>query len=352
MHPCIRLYKPTDKDWWDGYVHRHPSSTLYHLAGWEKVIREAYGHKTYYLIALDSDQGFGQINGILPLVHIKSIIFGNALVSMPFLDQGGVLADTDEIAEALLLETMKIAVDLGAKEVELRHLSPQPLPGFAAAQTFSHKVAMRMELPEDADDLMRSFKSKLRSQIRKSIKEGCSACIGRAELLDEFYEVFCANMRDLGSPVHSYEFLKNILAHFPETKLCMVYVQNRPVAGSIMMSFKKTVHNPWASSLRDYSKLSPNMLLYWSMLEYACNHGYRTFDFGRSSPGEGTFKFKEQWGAKPEPLHWQTISLNGKRTEPNPSAKEGFGAAIKLWQQLPVPVTRFIGPMIRKYVSL
>ena len=119
-----------------------------------------------------------------------------------------------------------------------------------------------------------------------------------------------------------------------------------------MVGFRDTLENPWASSLREYSRLSPNMLLYWTMLEYACDKGFKRFDFGRSSPDEGTYKFKKQWGAKPEPLHWHYISLNGKPLQQGTSEKSKFEKAIRLWQKLPVPVTKTLGPMIRKHIGL
>ena len=62
---------------------------------------------------------------------------------------------------------------------------------------------------------------------------------------------------------------------------------------------------PWASSIRDFNPLCPNHLLYWHAMETAVAEGVDVFDFGRSTPGEGTFKFKEQWGAEPVPLHWE-----------------------------------------------
>ena len=95
------------------------------------------------------------------------------------------------------------------------------------------------------------------------------------------------------------------------------------------------------------------MLLYWTMLEYACDNGYKTFDFGRSSPGEGTYKFKQQWGAEPHPLHWYKMFLNGS-TElvAGSTEKDKFSKAIQYWQKLPVPATRLIGPMVRKHIAL
>ena len=147
--------------------------------------------------------------------------------------------------------------------------------------------------------------------------------------------------------------MKNVLEQFPEqAKIVTVYKNTLPVASSLVVGFKDTLENPWASALRQYSRLSPNMLLYWTMLEYACDNGYNCFDFGRSSPDEGTYKFKKQWGGKPNPLHWHYISLNDQPFEEGTSEKSKFDKAIHYWQKLPVLVTQIIGPMIRKQIAL
>jgi len=327
---------------------------------------------------------------------LKHFIFGNTLISVPFFDIGGILANNEETEKALLSEAIKLGQELKADSIELRHIQPltwlgnssqliahsskeepeaapelpirsyqlramswaaeQPLsyqlPPISYA-TRSHKVRMLLALSESSEALMKSFKSKLRSQIKKPIKEGLKAKIGSLELLDDFYKVFSINMRDLGSPLHSRKLIKHVLEEFPEkARIVLVYKGNEPLACSIIVGFNDTLENPWASALRQYSRLTPNMLLYWTMLEYACNNGYKYFDFGRSTPDEGTYRFKEQWGAKPEPLHWHYISLNGQPINEDTSEKSKFDKAIQYWQKLPVPVTKILGPMIRKHISL
>ena len=220
-------------------------------------------------------------------------------------------------------------------------------------QTRSHKVRMLLHLPESSDTLMKSFKAKLRSQIKKPMKDGLTAKVGQSEYLEEFYDIFCVNMRDLGSPVHSIKLIENVLQKFRDrARIFLVHKNGTPLAGSVALGFKDVLQNPWASSLREYQRLNPNMLLYWTMLEYACNHGYSLFDFGRSSPDEGTYKFKKQWGARPETLHWHYLSLNGNVFTEETPEKSRFARAIEYWKKLPVPLTKIIGPMIRKHIGL
>jgi serine/alanine adding enzyme len=393
----VDTIKSTDVSAWDEYVHTHPHSTLYHLSGWENIISKTYGHKTYYLMAKKHNSKLETRNsklkksykpkviGVLPLVHLKHFLFGNSLLSIPFFDLGGILADDEETEKALLSQAIRVGQDLKVKNIELRHLkslswlahSSQltanakkdipmsydlPLPreaqsmfhwGAMSYATKSHKVRMLLDLPESSEILMKLFKAKLRSQIKKPIKEGLESKIGDLELLEDFFKVFAINMRDLGSPVHSKTLMQNVFKEFPDkSKIIMVYKNDQPIACSLVIGFKETLENPWASSLRKYSRLSPNMLLYWTMLEYACDNGYAYFDFGRSSPDEGTYKFKEQWGARPSPLNWHSIYLKGKPENIEESEKSKFSKAIQCWQKLPVPATKILGPMIRKYIGL
>jgi len=395
----VKYLNSNEQDSWNSYVCYFAYSNLYHLSGWQRIVENTYGHKTFYLMAINDNPHLVQRNtkqetihqtsvvgselngnlivGTLPLVHLKHFLFGNSLISMPFFDSGGILADNAESEKALLAAAIKLGQKLRVRHIELRQLKPlswiqemnQKNLSFVGCQSYptrsdnrtslftyetkSHKVRMLLNLPESSDVLMKSFKAKLRSQIKKPLKEGLHPKVGGLELLEDFYKVFSINMRDLGSPVHSKKLMRNVLRKFPEqAKIVMVYRDTQPLASSLIVGFKDTLANPWASALREYSRLSPNMLLYWTMLKYACDNGYRYFDFGRSSPDEGTYKFKKQWGAKPTPLHWYYISLNGRPIDTRASEKSKIVSAIRYWQKLPLPVTKILGPRIRKHISL
>jgi len=373
MNFGVKTFQSTDSSAWDTYVRAHIHANLNHLSGWKNVIEKTYGHKTYYLIARRHNPSnptnpINPISGILPLVHMRHLFFGNGLISIPFFDLGGILADDEETEIALASEAIKLARDLCVKNIELRHTRPlswlsqktmsyQPSAVDCAdpitIATKSHKRRMLIKLPVSSEQLMSDFKSKLRSQIRKPLKEGLWSKIGGLDLLDDFYEVFLVNMRDLGSPVHSKSLMRNVLEEFRESaRIVMVYKGHQPLAGSLIVGFRDTLENPWASFLRKYKRLSPNMLLYWTMLKYACDNNFACFVFGRSSPGDGNYKFKEQWGARAEPLSWHQISLNGQPANNRPLEKSRYRTAINYWQKLPIPITRIIGPMIRKHIAL
>lgn len=341
---------------WDRFVAEHPKAGLYHSRRWGRLIRDAYGHRPYYVVGRSSAT---RLEGILPLVHMKSLVFGNRLVSIPFFDAGGVLARSPRSETALVEAALGLARKFRAARVEIRQSAPlfREPERRDSVETRSHKVRMLLPLPASPDALMAGFKSKLRSQIRKPTKEGFRARVGSMELMDDFYSVFVRNMRDLGSPVHSRGLVEQVVRAFPDrTRIVVVYAScGRPAACGLVIGFRRVMSNPWASALREYSRQSPNMLLYWTMLSHAVEQGCRVFDFGRSTPDEGTYRFKRQWGAEPESLSWYSFHARRKRAAEDPQGgydSGRFDRVIDLWKRMPVAWSRWLGPRIRRQIDL
>jgi FemAB-related protein (PEP-CTERM system-associated) len=327
---------------WDRYVLNHGMASGYQLIGWRRVVQKAFDHRTFYLMACDEH---GEVCGVLPLVLVASRLFGLFLVSMPFVNYGGVLTERFDAQRALLETATSRAVSLGATHIELRHERLLYLDWTSK----QHKVSMRLDLPREPETLWKRFPSKLRSQIRRAMKEQLTVRIEGIELLDDFYRVFARNMRDLGTPVYGRRFFAAILDEFDkDARICAVYLGRQPIAAGFLYGFKHTLEIPWASSDRRHNNLSANMLMYSAALEYACRQGFTTFDFGRSTPGSGTYRFKEQWGARPVPLYWYHWSRHGG---PVPDVSPGnakYALARGLWKKLPLTLTRIIGPAIVK----
>jgi serine/alanine adding enzyme len=346
----IRLFNKNDFDNWNQYVFRHPESTNCHLPNWQAIFESVYRIKSHYIVAEDNKR----IVGILPLFQIKSILFGNQLVSMPYLSCGGILADNDKILEMIISEAEKISEQFKVDRLELRQQNK--VSGNLKFKNKWHenanKVRMILELPPSSDLLFNSFSAKLRSQIRRPQKEDMYFKMGGSELVNDFYEVFSRNMRDLGSPVHKKKLFFHICKEFKKcVKIGVVYSNSKPVASGLIIIFKNRVEIPWASSLRKFNKFSPNMLLYWSFLEYACQNGLQYFDFGRSSPMAGTYKFKAQWGCKDKPLFWYEWSSYNRSH--SIIAESGSGRIFQnIWAHIPVPIANYIGPQIRGYIPL
>jgi serine/alanine adding enzyme len=306
------------------------------------VIERVFGRETLYLLARDAG---GAVRGVLPLVQLKSRLFGNFLVSVPYFNYGGVLADSSGARRALLAAAIGVARERGAGHIELRHRD-EPEVDWPVRED---KVSMLLDLPDTEEALWRSFTSKLRAQIRRPEKEGAVTRQGGAELVGDFYAVFARNMRDLGTPVYPKGFFETIVSTFPgEAKLFVVDLEGKPVAAGLTLAHGSTLEIPWASSLREANPFGVNMLLYWSVLRDATRRGFGRFDFGRCSEGSGTHKFKRQWGAAEAPLSWHYWLPAGEAIPRLTPRNPKYRAAIALWRKLPVPVANVLGPRIVK----
>ena len=339
---ALRVVTCDDASAWDAYVAGQPDSTMCHQAGWREVMDSVLGHETSLLVAID-DRGVW--HGTLPLVRVRSVL-GHYLVSIPFMNDGGPLG-ADDAKRALVEHAVDDARRTHAKLLELRSRDPVPGP----VTSSERKVAVHLELPQTVDALWaQTFKAKLRSQIRRPTKEGMTARSGAGEL-DAFYRVFARNMRDLGTPVLPRAFFTKLQTVFGDAvSFTAVYTaQGRPAAAACCLTWKAEVEVTWASSLRELNHLSPNMLLYANLMEQAIGRGSRVFNFGRSTPGSATHRFKLQWGGHDRSLAWPSWSPGGVASTPSPD-RPAFRVATAVWRRLPMPVANRIGPILSRHL--
>lgn len=341
---------------WDDYVSSSCGCTPFHLYGWRIIIEKIYRHPTCFLSAHAEYRGEKRIVGVLPLVHFLCPKGESRLVSLPFLDFAGILADNPSIEHFLFNEALALAQRIGAVHLELRQDHASSFlheKGFELPQQYSHqahtfKVGLRRSLPGSNEELWQSLGSKVRNQVRKARHCSCGSRVGGLELLTPFYSVFSQNMRDLGSPVHARSFFEEIFKEFGEqTVIILIEREEEPLAGAIAIRMHETLYNPWSSSLRAFRPLCPNMLLYWQMLVHACEKGLRFFDFGRSSPGAPTYLFKKQWGAESRPLFWHIFSK-----KPNTWTPDRESLVLEPWKHLDLDLSRRMGPELRRWISL
>jgi FemAB-related protein (PEP-CTERM system-associated) len=335
-------FQPGEDRAWDAYVTQCPDAGIYQRCGWARVIERTYGHTPIYLWAREG----ARVHGVLPLVLFRGLRGGRSLVSLPFLDEGGLCADNAEARAALWQAAQDVAKEKGARAIELRQGYPSGLP----LAPLGSKVSVMLELASDPGTMWKRLDAKVRNQVRKASTSGlASAWCGR-EGLDDFYAVFAQNMRDLGSPVHAKRFFATILEEFGgDARLLLIRHGAQVVAGGVCMVFRDTVLVPWASSLRQWRSRNPSNLLYWEVIRSACEKGLRWLDFGRSSPGGGTYRFKMQWGGRERALPWQVDPSQSASLVDSDDPR--YRWMIQAWQRLPVPVTRVIGPVIRKRLS-
>ena len=347
----IRTAEHKDQAKWDEYVLSHPGATPYHLWAWKQSVEQAYGHSACYFLA-ETD---GRIAGVFPLFNLRLPFLLNELAALPFCDVGNCLADSAQIQDQLILRVKEFAEKTQCRQSNLRgKLIDSPAVKTNLHAKTTGKVRMLFPLPNSSEELLASFKSKLRSQIRKAEKNGVQFRWTGAEGVADFYQVYSRNMRDLGSPPHSKAWFRSIMATYGnKARIGLTEYEGKCIGAGLILSARQLTVIPWASTLREYNRLSPNMLLYWNFLQYSADNGFTTFDFGRSTEGEGTFRFKKQWGAQPEPLPWYTLQKPAQQTEGSAQTESASRrTAASILANLPLSVSNFIGPRLRKYISL
>ncbi len=343
----IRIAGEEDRRQWDSYIQAHQDSSVYHLWAWKRTVEATYGHKTHYLLAENSDG----ICGVFPLIRICFPLFINSIFALPFCDVGNCLADSVQIQENLLTKGVAFASKQKCTKIQLRGPLLEVARSYELIVEKTGKVQMSLSLPKSSDVLLKGFKSKLRSQIRKAEKNSVQFEWAAIEGVESFYDVYSTNMRDLGSPPHSQKWFRNIMQYYGEkSKIGLTRYKGKIIGAGLILSTDNQTSIPWASTLREYNYLSPNMLLYWNLLKFSADNDITSFDFGRSTKGEGTYRFKKQWGAVARELVWYSHLFGG---ECRYKEKKCYRSkVVSMWSKLPLSVSNVAGSYLRRYISL
>ncbi len=328
---------------WDAFVASRPDASGYHQWCWRRVIEKGLGHRCRYIGAREN----GRLVGVLPMAEIWRPLIGSALSSLPYVNYGGVLAASAAAADALIDHAESVVAREGLSFLLLRHRRRQ----FSDLPVRSHKQTMLLTLGESTEGMWTALDRKVRNQIRKAEKSGLTVVSGGEELLDDFYSVFARNMRDLGTPVYGRALFAEMLLACPgAVRIHAVRLKDTTIAAAVSYRYREVVEVPSASSLREHRGLCPNHLMYWHIIQSSIADGVRTLDFGRSTAGDGTYQFKEQWGAVPEPLEWEYVLGRGQHLPTADRHDSKFNMAIEAWKRLPLGVATMLGPRLVRIV--
>jgi FemAB-related protein (PEP-CTERM system-associated) len=329
------------QDRWDQFVETCEEATFFHRAGWKSVIESTTGHTPYYIYA-EQD---GQICGILPLVEVKSLLFGHSLVSTPFCVYGGVASNSDAATAKLLDHAKTLAETLGVDYLELRHRQAKT-PDWLA----KHKHAtFRLPLTNDEGNLQ-AMKRKQRAVIRQAISNEHTATIDTG--LDPFFHIYSTSVRNLGTPVFSRRFFQALQAVFKhDCEILTIHHQGRPVSSLMSFYFRDEVLPYYGGGLPDSRNLKSMDFMYWNLMQRTTARGLATFDFGRSKIDSGPYHYKRHWGFKPEPLCYEYHLVKATRLPDNSPNNPKYRYFIKLWQHLPLGLSQQLGPYLSKNLA-
>jgi FemAB-related protein (PEP-CTERM system-associated) len=336
---AIKRYARDDADRWDAFVGAADGATFFHRAAWRDIIEHELGHRAHYLYA----ERDGSISGILPLVEIRSRLFGHALISTPFCVYGGVVA-TDADSEASLTKSAaELADKLRVDYLELRNREPGST-GWPVKDLY---VGFRKPISGDHDANLKAIPRKQRAMVRKGIAAGLEARCGND--IDAFYRVYAESVRNLGTPVLPRRWYARLQQTFgKDCEVTVVTHNGKPMAAVMSFYFRDEVHPYYGGSVRQGRDVAANDFMYWSVMQRAADRGARLFDFGRSKQDTGSYHFKKHWGFEPEPLPY-AYHLARAKDIPNVSpTNRKYSLFIKGWQRLPLPIANALGPWLAR----
>jgi len=335
----IKRLDNASKDKWDLYVDSQPDATFFHKAGWRDVIEKAFDHNAYFLYAEED----GQIVGVLPLGHVNSFLFGNALVSTPFCVYGGIVSDSEQARTELNACACQLARELAVDHLELRNIRKNDL-GRPVKELY---VTFRKSIDSDSDKNLLAIPRKQRAMVRKGIAAGLSSIIDPD--MDRFYNIYAESVRNLGTPVFSKKLFCVLREVFGEAcEVISVEHKGRVVSSVMNFYFRDEVLPYYGGGIAEARDLYANDFMYWEVMRRAAIRGIQTFDFGRSKVGTGSYRFKIHWGFEPQPLYYEYDLVRSDYIPDINPLNPKFQIFIAAWKRLPLPVSKLIGPMLAR----
>ncbi|MDE2399173.1 MAG: FemAB family PEP-CTERM system-associated protein [Burkholderiales bacterium] len=341
--PQLKILNPDDaaaNAAWDAYVLAHPRATFFHRAGWQRVLRRAFRHPGHYLYVEDG----GRITGVLPLAHVKSLLFGNALASLPFAVYGGVVADDEAVASRLRAEAQRLAKSLGVDHLELRNLE-RTQPDWPEQDLY---VTFRKAILPDEEANMLAIPRKQRAMVRKGIKNGLSATVDPG--VERFFAVYADNVHRHGTPAMPRRYFQALRDEFGDDceVLTVCDAQGRVISSVLSFYFRDEVLPYYAGDAEAARELAGNDFKYWELMRRACARGLKVFDYGRSKQGTGSYAFKKNWGFEPQPLHYEYCLYKHDQVPQNNPNNAKYKLLIEAWRRMPIGLANWLGPFIVK----
>lgn len=335
----VSLLDPAQYSAWDDFVEHCSQATFFHRAGWQQIMEQAFGHKTWFLYIEENKQ----IKGVLPLVEIKSLLFGHSLSALPFCVYGGIASASDSAYRKLDETAQSLASHLNVDYLEYRLREPQH-PHWPTKDLY---VTFRKTIDPDVERNLLEIPRKQRAMVRKGIKHGLQASTD--ETTERFFKAYAFSLHRLGTPVFSRKYFQLLKQTFGDDCEVLVITHDDKVVSAVMSFYFRDEVLPYYGGGTDAARdLAANDFMYWELMRRACERDYRIFDFGRSKQGTGSYSFKKNWGFEPQPLYYE-YQLHRKKTIPeiNPLNPK-YRFFIKAWQKMPLVLANLIGPYINK----
>lgn len=323
---------------WNEFVFACPEATFFHRAEWQKIIGEVFRHPTFFLYA----EKASQIVGVLPLAHVNSRLFGNALVSLPFAVYAGIASNDPEAQASLEARAQQLAAKLDVDHLEFRNVSAK----HSNWPTQDLYVTFRKEILPDAEANMLAIPRKQRAMVRKGIKNCLKSQVDRSS--DRFFSLFADNVHRHGTPALPKRYFDTLLKVFGDDCeiLTVTSSEGKLLSSVLSFYFRDEVLPYYAGDDEAARDLAANDFKYWELMRRSSERGLRIFDYGRSKVGTGPYAFKKNWGFAPQPLHYEYCLYKRDSIPQNNPNNAKYKLFIEAWRRMPIGLANWLGPHI------
>ena len=336
---------------------------IFHTLEYKKFIEEAFETEYILLAAQDGEK----IKTILPVVKIKSKLFGNKMISSAYLEYGGFAGEEEGVGEILDF--------IGKGNSKYGYLEirggEECFDEILSAKLIKKNLYKRFVLELGPEE-------KVWKGIQHSKRKAINRALRNVEVkevplagLDEFYKLYLRNMKRFGSPPYAKKYFESFYRNIVDVgqgKIYGAYIKDEKslstsglqqdtqcfegklVAALLGFCYRDRIHIVIAVSDERFREHRPNDAVHWEFIKWGCEKDYKWFDFGRVREESGQFEYKRKWGPKLLGLP-SYFMLWGKKEIPEVDPS-GYGLAVKMWKKMPLWFTKLVGPRLRKELGI
>ncbi len=346
MNLELRIINPLKFIGWDELILSAKMYSFFHSSAWARVLHESYRYNPIYITMIDKNA----LWVLIPLMGVKSFFTGKRGVSLPFSDycdpiiEGNISYKDvfDHIFEYGRSRNWKFIEIRGGRDI-LQDVSP-----------FSCFYSHTLNLSKHEDQIFSNFRDSTRRNIKKAVRDGVEINICKSlESIKKFYLLNCITRKMHGLPPQPYYFFKKIYDFVISSGFGIVVLashRKRTIAGAIFFHFGEKAIFKYAASDKAYQHLRSNNLVMWEGIKWYCNHGYKTFCFGRTAmENKGLRQYKAGWGTKENIIKYYRFEVKkGNAIENNPRESRIQNIVLS---KMPIPLLKFIGSISYKHIG-
>lgn len=287
---------------------------------------------------------------------VKSRLFGNRIISMPFSDEAGCWFEKGAEPEGKDLEQLSAAfsgaLELDAKKsradyAELRGnwaFLDDPASGFVKSENCLRFVT---DTAKGYAEVRNKYDSNIKTNLRKADKHVAVEEVFSAGALEELYPVYLEQMRRFGSPPLPPAYFSSLYSG-GLIRVFKAAVEGKTAAFLSLIVHGGTFYADINAGLKKYDSYFPKIRLFDHTLRLACACGVKKYDFMRTRPGGGVFLHKQKWGGAAEPIIYRHKSFIDKPNLRMDPEQKRYLLPQFAFRHMPLCLSKAAGPLVRK----